>query len=1360
MKTNPLRIVFPAIFWVSILFPLCAQLQSGVEWLTTKDGLSQGYISAMLQDREGFLWIGTKNGLNRYDGRRFEVFTSDPYNEFTLSRDHVTALAEYEDFLVVGVEWGGLNLFHKKTRNVYRLHCELPDSAGALEQCLINWTEMDAAGNIWLHDATTHKLYRLRIPPEFWKNPPSDNAWQKKIAVEGLSHILWPNPAMSPDKKRLFGMNAEGVFEVDVETDAWTALGPAVSPGKKSDGIHFLFGPQGNFWIACRFMSPLVPSGLDLYRYRPAPGGGPAQFLPMALDQPSGHFQHVSQHFAWIQLGGEIRGYQLREDGDFDFDRPEISGIRIPEGFSCSMTDGSGIVWIGTNGLGIVKFNPRANRFRHLFPGVSIYSPVLQDPNGHVLAYSNTWNFFHQSGPTPAGPNWPVQVFAAAPEGRMATDGRGACWLAGRDGPTQKWVLKKMSAGGDLRTYTIPYEGVDPIALRLDEQGLPWLGVAGDLLRFDAATGQLVVFNNPAYQEVPLQNSVFSLARTADGSWWLATARGLIRAKPAAGSGPRVEKFDFEWLKNDPSNRNSLRNNSVATLLTDPNDPYILWIGTKGGGLDRLDVRSLQFSNRSTYNGLPDNVIYGVLAEDRPTGAETVLWMSSNKGIIRYAPGAGEIKNYTEEDGVQANEFNTWAYGKGPTGDLLFGGVNGLTVFHPRELLPDTLAPRIFITRLRLNDRDVSWHDSTGALRQGVEFTREITVPFSRNSLTLEFVALHFASPDKNRFRYYLAGAEAEWAHESADPRASYLNLAPGTYTFRVIGSNSEGVWSRQPAELKITILPPWYRTWLAWIAYVLLLGGGAYGFYRYQLRTRLEHAENLRLKEMDSFKSRFFTNVTHEFRTPLTVILGMTERLEKNGRDEKERSSALQLIRRNGQNLLRLISEILDLAKLESNTLKMNYVQGDVLPYLRYISESLHSLANAKNVLMRVESPQARIEMDYDPERLLQIVHNLLSNAVKFTPGGGKVTLRAEERDKRLHIEVADTGVGIPPEDLPHVFERFYQAKNQEHNKAGGTGVGLSLTRELVRALGGDISATSEAGKGATFSVRLPITRKARPAGADFAAPAVAGEALPAPTPRPTTRQPGEETPQLLIIEDNPDVVEYLSACLQGLYELDFAYNGRAGIEKAIETVPDVIISDVMMPEKDGFEVCETLKNDERTSHIPIVLLTARATMEDRIAGLRRGADAYLAKPFNPEELLVKLNNLTQLRARLQARYAGGQPLVPTEDKGLEIEDAFLQKIRAVVEANLSDSDFEMPQLERKMAMSRSQIFRKMKALTDQSPSQFIRGIRLAKAKELLASSKLTVSEIAYETGFSSLQYFSDVFFEEFGQRPSATRN
>ncbi|MBK8195150.1 MAG: helix-turn-helix domain-containing protein [Lewinellaceae bacterium] len=520
------------------------------------------------------------------------------------------------------------------------------------------------------------------------------------------------------------------------------------------------------------------------------------------------------------------------------------------------------------------------------------------------------------------------------------------------------------------------------------------------------------------------------------------------------------------------------------------------------------------------------------------------------------------------------------------------------------------------------------------------------------------------------------------------------------------------------------------------------------------------------RLQELDDFKSRFFTNITHEFRTPLTVILGLGEQLAKAENDAGKRSQ-LGLIQRSGKNLLRLVNQILDLAKLESNTLKLRYIQGDVLAFIRYIAESLHSLANAQNLLVKVESAQAQIVMDYDPERLLQIIHNLLSNAIKFTPSGGKVLLKVDLVEQWLRISVADTGAGIPSEALPHVFERFFQANNQDHSGAGGTGIGLSMTRELVKAMGGDISVESTVGAGSTFTVQLPVTQRGEleeMPGVDLVNTA-ANTSLASPL----RTQAGEETDgySILLIEDNPDVVEYLTACLQGAtdnggrpYGLEFAYNGQAGIEKALDSIPDLIISDVMMPVKDGFEVLETLKNNVFSSHIPIVLLTAKADMQSRLAGLQRGADAYLSKPFHQDELLLTVANLLESRKKLQLKYQQNvlSSAVPEVQAG-DPEDSFLQKVRAIVEANYRQEDFGLPQLCREIGMSRSQLFRKMKALTDLAPSDLIRTHRLNNARALLESGAANVAEAAWEVGFKDPSYFSKLYQEEFGEAPSTTR-
>ncbi len=531
-----------------------------------------------------------------------------------------------------------------------------------------------------------------------------------------------------------------------------------------------------------------------------------------------------------------------------------------------------------------------------------------------------------------------------------------------------------------------------------------------------------------------------------------------------------------------------------------------------------------------------------------------------------------------------------------------------------------------------------------------------------------------------------------------------------------------------------------------------------------------LVEQESARLKEMDEFKSRFYTNITHEFRTPLTVITGIANQLKGN-EEQKD------LIKRNSHQLLNLVNQMLELRKIESGAVVIKMKQGDIIKFLRYLTESLISYAEAQGILLHFISDEESLMMDFDAEIMTRLHSNLLSNAIKFTPNGGNIYVQLDANsNKSLSITVRDTGVGIPEEKLPYIFERFYQVDDSSTRKGEGTGIGLTLVAQLVKAIKGDIQVKSKAGKGATFSILLPVRNDALFAnetewGKDKSlAAAHSVPTIPSELNLSSEDIFNADKPRVLIVEDNADVIHYLIVCLKEFYDIEIAMNGEEGIDKALEETPDLIVSDVMMPKKDGFELCQSLKTDERTSHIPIVLLTAKADMEARLQGLGRGADAYLSKPFHEDELQLILKNLLAVQKRLQSRFSQvsddtlSDPEAKRTDDNivqqhLEIENAFLQKIRGLVEKELSDADFGMPQLMRGLGMSRSQIYKKVKALTGHSPSRYTRSIRLHHAQKLLQTTDLNVSEVAYDVGFSSPFYFSDVFFEEFGIRPNETR-
>ena len=674
--------------------------------------------------------------------------------------------------------------------------------------------------------------------------------------------------------------------------------------------------------------------------------------------------------------------------------------------------------------------------------------------------------------------------------------------------------------------------------------------------------------------------------------------------------------------------------------------------------------------------------------------------------------------------------------------------------FHPDSLLPDTTPPHPAFASLSAQSEDttefldLSWFPPA----------ESYTFPHNQNSLTIAYKGIHFNYPEGVRYQYRMEGSSNEsWIDAGEKREASFFDLAPGNYTFSFKAMNADGYWS-EPLSMNITIQQPWWWSLAAKIIYLILLASGLYALYRFQLSRQLARNEAQRLAELDQVKTRLYTNITHEFRTPLTVIQGMTRKLVDQ--PDKWLKQGAGMIQRNTDQLLGLVNQMLDLSKLESGKLDLHPIHADVLPFFYYVMESFQALAESKNISLHLDSNQESIEMDHDPERLREVLSNLLSNAVKFTPEGGTITMRILVDQETLLLVIRDTGQGISQEQLPHIFDRFYQTDDSSTRQGEGTGIGLALCRELVQLMGGEIQVASQLGEGTEFSVSLPIQKQAAlgESHAEMSEAVLPDQEASLPLPATISPDTASPLPRVLLIEDNADVVSYLISCLEADYQIDVARNGQEGIERALEMVPDLIISDVMMPEKDGFEVCYTLKQDIRTSHIPVILLTAKADMDSKLTGLRRGADAYLTKPFNEAELLIRVANLLEVRRQMQARYAEME-LLPTEEAQQQIEDAFILQFRQVVMEHLDNPQLDVSLLCQELGMSRTPLHNKLKALTGMSTTEYVRFIRLAKAKELLLDPELHIAEVAYATGFQNHTYFSRKFRELVGMTPKAWR-
>ena len=810
-----------------------------------------------------------------------------------------------------------------------------------------------------------------------------------------------------------------------------------------------------------------------------------------------------------------------------------------------------------------------------------------------------------------------------------------------------------------------------------------------------------------------------------------------------------------------------------------------LWLGTAQAGVLLFNYETGAWRQINRTQGLSDNTVVGILQDDHHN-----RWVATFNGITVISPDGKVLFELHEQDGLTHNEFNRTSYTKLPDGRMVFGGVEGVNILDPEKILQiylENKAPIIYLNRLEYYNRKKKGNQVfKGAYNQSAP----IPIPAANRYLTLDFAISDYINLPQHAYSYRIIPAQSAdtestpWTNLGPISELTLNNLPVGDWVVQVRGINHNGNQVEAPLEIPIHVSEFFYRSWWFYVLCALpfLFGGWLWirrlNTERKRLQVEVEkRTEQIRedkeiiarqvveLQQFDEAKSRFFANISHELRTPLTIILGMNDQIAKE--PERWVNDGTKMIRNNGSNLLDLVNQILELQKLESGNLKVNLQHNDILPFLQSIFEQFQAYASSKDLQLAFDSELDTLPMDYDPEKILRIVSNLLSNAVKYTPEKGKITFSVAsgikpglEAGQCLILSIRDTGRGIPKEELPYIFDRFFQTSAHEKVTSSGTGIGLALTQELVRLLQGKIEVSSQLGEGSVFQVFLPITRRAAPGQVDD--PVVVQSAVfgtQGPPKKEKVASP--DLPIALIVEDNPDVSQYLEICLEDQYALEFAANGQEGIDMALEKIPDIIISDVMMPEKDGFELCEALKKDTRTSHVPIILLTAKSDVASRITGLKQGADDYLGKPFHEEELLVRMQNLLNIRNQLQERYKDlfEHPPTPSKAPAEVKEDAFILQLKEAFEERMDDPQFDLDALSKKLLLSRSQFGRKIKALTGQSPAVYLRSLRLQKARYLLLHAELSVKEIAYDVGFSSHAYFSKSYAEKYGETPTNTR-
>ena len=1343
--------------------------------LTIADGLSQNAVSAIMQDRKGFMWFGTKDGLNRYDGYQFVVFRHDPFDSTSISDSEITAL--FEDSrgrLWVGTRDGGVNRFDRARERFERFPNGPRRNITAIVQ--------DSTGGIWV-GSSSEGLFRL-----------TSAGGTGAFTVDRFVHSPATASSLSDDRVRALLVDRRGVLWVGTDRgldrhEPGTTGGAAFAHftsrsaapvGLMDSSVTALHeDSRGRLWIGAIpgisvFDSARTRIDHHYHRYRTYRyGWGVA--VSLAEDR-SGQL--------WVSTRSELMRFDP-STGGFTYFRYDP---RNPEGINSDLPTGvyrdrSDIIWVGTNGFGLNIHDPKANRFATFrrpesrssrMAGFSVYT-IFEDRSGTLwvdagLLYQ--WN--RKTGA--------FRSFETTSD-RPADFGNTGVWALVEDPPGSLWAATYQGlyhyeiATGRYRHFRhdpadsagLPEESAYDVFR--DRDGTIWAVTENFLVRLaDPERGRFERW--PLKERRTSGQWIFpSTVQDADGALWLGSDQGLARFDPKSGS--------FRRFRHDRRDPGSLSHDAIRAILPDQREPNrFLWIGTAGGGLNRLDIGSGTFVHYTERDGLPNNVVYGILADTSGR-----LWLSTNRGLSRFNPATRRFRNYDAGDGLQSDEFNSGAAFRSPSGELFFGGIYGFNYFRPEDIQNNPHVPEVVVTGFRRGNRYETVRDSGTALHATISETDTLRLSYRDAVLTFEFAALEFSAPAKNRYAYRMVGFNDEWFESGSVRAATYTNLPPGRYTFQVRASNNDGVWNERGTSLAVIIAPPWWRTWWAYGLYAALALTALYGIRHYEMnrlrlesRLEIERVEAEQLRQLDRARSQLFANVSHEFRTPLTLTMGPLDDLRAglHGPLSSAAVEQVDLARRNAGRVLDLINEILELARVEAGGETLHARRLDLGPFVASVARAFVPLAERKAIAYDIPGPAEPIIVFADPDHLERALSNLLSNAFKFTPDGGAVRVTVTDDESSSRITVRDSGPGIPAGDLGRVFDRFHRASTV--GTTPGTGIGLALARELVVLHGGSITAESEEGFGSTFTITL---RKGRahlapeqivddgkamawaPRESLSSALVPAASAVDASNAVTDAATTDEDVTTVLVVDDNAEIRAYVKRHLAPRYRVLEAVNGEEGLAMARRALPDLVLSDVMMPVMDGYALCRALKSHPDTDFIPVILLTARAEAEDRLAGLHEHADDYLTKPFDVRELLARVGNIVAMRRRLRERFAGARLTIPPAPVGLAPADQkFIDQVRAAIEAHLGDETFTVERLASEVAQSRGNLHRRLRDLIGENPSDLIRRMRLERAAELLEARAGSVAEVAYAVGFKSVAHFSNAFNEQHGARPSAWRD
>ncbi len=1324
-----------SIFLLLNHFQLCAQNNLSINYYNQANGLHHRLVNAFCQDSKGFMWLANGGRLCRFDGKDFKCWTRKEGLKTNINSGKrlIEDSEGYIWYISIGVDKKGIEqcyLVHTERDEVInfkeKFGSTLPFNIDALGREVrvgsdnsLYFYDLEKKHIIIYHHKTGFKVISSNLLPSF-----------KLLKI--TKNLIWG--VQGEDQNEILGINTEGTIVYQFNVDAEIS-------------IEDIFIHSNHLWY--RINKKGIPYFYQIDK-KQTPTYIPLDQLPASNNNIQVEaFGDAPQFVYSTKYGPYILNKQNGQSLDLMtyLQANQLLPNDYPGAVKATFEDQNGLVWIGTDfGLYIVKGHKKLFTKLLFNPNKSTgYScrGILEFNSNIIVGLGNEISTICETSSINSGINqYPNLVINnKIPALALTKSKTGSLHIGSLLGFTSLNTFDNKTCQFKVTEKDISISPNQVWSIYEDNNSDIWLGCYNGLNIIEKGSDKIQAFKKYNQFDEVKKAQILDIQKNQAGHICLSSDRGFYMLDKGKGiiahywSGGQGEYY--------------LPTDNVQHFHQDSEGIY--WFATSGDGLIRWDKQEAVYRQFTTSDGLSNDNIYSVYEDDY-----NCLWLSTDYGITQFDKYHFKSRIFTVKDGITHNEFNKVSHYQAKDGRLFFGGLNGINVFHPSDFqIPEsTVSAPLQITEfLQFDGKQNLLINKTHDLIN----SSKITLHPEDRFFQLSFALLNYEEINSIHYAYKVEGIDQTWT-EQKESSIRLGRLPYGRHILKIKGQAANRKWSSKTLEFTLIVLKPFYfQAWFV-IGVALLSILLLYSFYQYRLNRNSSIAEAKRMKDLDALKTKLYTYISHEFRTPLTVIMGMANKI-------KGQAQAQKIILRNSNNLLHLVNQLLDLSKLDAGNLKVNLKNADIIAYLQYLIESFYSSAEDKNLNLVFDTEEKELWMDFDELRIQQIIYNLISNAIKYTPKGGTIILSVQKIIKHqqyshLQIRVKDSGIGISKDDLKFIFNRFHQLDNTPTKKGIGTGIGLALTKELIELMEGSITVDSEMGYGSKFIILLPIKSESERSRSDLFydyKPVISiSESQDIKSTIDQTSDFSTDLPHLLIIEDNKDVASYIRSCVEMAFQVEWVNNGALGIESAFKKIPDIIISDVMMDEKNGYEVTAVLKKDERTCHIPIILLTAKAEISDKIEGLKAGADAYLLKPFHKEELLVRLKKLLELRTQLQHYYLNLHTIEIDSKKTLNLDEVFIQKLYSFIIKNLSNPSLNVSDLCKVLTISQAQLYRKVKALTGKTPALFIRSIRLEKAKNLLQTKQLNVSEVAYQVGFSDPNYFSRTFTQKFKKPPS----